>query len=281
MVKVIRVQINDPMPSARVIASSVRSVLWGIVEIVILTDALEMHEGDQLSSTTKSEERSDNLPGDDQLILSSVECKESSSIDDTVVNDDLFQLLQATSRSLLEKEMNDIMQDVSLDNQLPLSFGRPVNSSNQPKKKKKKNKKPKPVMQYYDDSGVIYYEGLSENPADFVWNILLPLPQNHYFIGGNCYCIRERAANIFLTRTIRVIGCGPSSTSGSAATTGETVIAEYLDVRDAPRFEIARELLIQLRKADISSIRDGLMDALYQEEVQDPPHQGKQLMLLQ
>ena len=253
-------QINDPIPSARGVTASVRSVLWGIV-------------------TTIAERNGSDEGG--------------VSLDGSLLEreDDFFASAVALARVQLEEEMK-IFQESSmeLDDEcvMPLAFG----------KKKKRKRKSKVEVNLVpgrcplkSPSGLSYYFHFDGIPDDFVWNVYLPLPAEEY-VEENLFglALPSNAPGApGVHRYVRIMGCGHSSSSDADAALGtencitgqalirsqQTVIVETLgcDQTDG-RLEVDRCNLLTVRKSEAQRVKEMLLENLYSTRVEGSTHYG-------
>lgn len=260
------VRINDPIPSAKGITINIRSVLWGIVETIT--------------------ERAD--PNGDRSL--------SDKMMSSKAQDDFFLEAEASARLQLEQAMSSFTDGI-LDGMgdLPLSFG--------PSKIKRKEKKVKKITDVYQGhrspSGRMYYDGSAENPPEFEWNVTLPIPDSHCYLEDNLFrliypFLRSSEENIAsdididvktCLRTVRLLGCGPSSTFMTSPTGGddiiesgtETAIIEFIDSgfeERCTRCEVNRKLLLTLDTSNSKDIHDALISVIYPSELKNSTHES-------
>ena len=192
IIPVVKVQINDRTPSANGVKPIVRSVLWGLVQTVV--------NNDRLRKTSDAFDDSFNIDPDDTRSSQAMRDYEANFLSES----------EFTLKSLFEKEIQDsylegiIGNEANLDDdmQLPLSFGKRLQTS----KNKKNKKKYSPTRNGNDPS--------FECPAGFGWNFQLPTPPKPY-VEDNVYYLCSPG-----------LGASPStSPSSSAILNGEQSIA--------------------------------------------------------
>eukprot|EP00596_Hydrurales_sp_CCMP1899_P010353 CAMPEP_0119034632 /NCGR_PEP_ID=MMETSP1177-20130426/1632_1 /TAXON_ID=2985 /ORGANISM="Ochromonas sp, Strain CCMP1899" /LENGTH=341 /DNA_ID=CAMNT_0006992203 /DNA_START=182 /DNA_END=1204 /DNA_ORIENTATION=+ len=200
MVKILKVNIDDLIPSARQLRGTVRSVLWGIVEAVVESkneDLIEMASEQEIAVRIDfRQEEKKGIERMNEVVDGEVEDEGDYLIQaDEVSKSQMREQILAIQMEYDQLDYKDNQQDednkevvlkndqISIDIsdfELPLSFGSSSHARKKSKKskggKKKKNQNKTLVLENIDS----YYRNSAGCPSNFVWNKELRLPDEVY-----------------------------------------------------------------------------------------------------
>jgi hypothetical protein len=226
MVKILKVNIDDLIPSARQLRGTVRSVLWGIVEALVesknedirkiseqeVTERLDVQHGEKAEIERIDEEVEVEGENEGDYLIDTDELSKSQMREQILAMQMGYDQSDHKDDQLQGNSKNEVI-DIDINEfDLPLSFGSSSHayscSSPSRKKskkskggKKKKNQNKSPVPEKADS----YYRNSAGCPLNFAWNKELRIPDesiglleyNVYMIDiEDCYDGDDRIQNI-------------------------------------------------------------------------------------